>query len=383
MTLPAGSLEPERAFLFTTTSDSLTISCMKHLEDSREITGRALVRLGHSDLRVRPIGLGCMGMSQFYGPADDAESIAMLRSSLDLGVSFLDTSDIYGAAVVALGAAIRGFGHNERLIGQAIAGRRNDVVLATKFAAKLSEDGTKIEIDGRPEYVASACEASLRRLGVDCIDLYYCHRIDPKVPIEDTVGAMAKLVQEGKARAIGLSEATASILRRAHAVHPITALQSEYSLWERTVEAEILPTCRELGITFVPYSPLGRAALTGALSADTTFAPGDFRASNPRFATENLASNLGPVQALQALANAKGCRPGQLALAWLLAQPLDIVPIPGTKRVKYVQENLAATNVAVSADEVAWLGEVFAPGRIQGARYAPVHAAHVATNSQE
>jgi aryl-alcohol dehydrogenase-like predicted oxidoreductase len=341
------------------------------------IAGSARLRLGHSELTVRPIGLGCMGMSQFYGAADDNESINTLHAAIDLGVNFLDTSDIYGAADVVSGVSIRGFGHNERLIGQAVAGRRDEVVLATKFAAKLNNDQTQVVIDGRPEYVKSACDASLRRLGVETIDLYYLHRLDPSVPIEDTVGAMADLVVAGKVRALGLSEVQPESIRRAYAVHPITALQSEYSLWERRVEGGITATCRELGITLVPYSPLGRSALTGVLTADATFTGGDFRSTNPRFSAANLGTNLQPVEALKALAAEKSCRPGQLALAWLLAQPLDIVPIPGTKRIEYVRENLAATNVAVSADEIAYLSEVFSPSRIVGERYAPVYGTHV------
>jgi aryl-alcohol dehydrogenase-like predicted oxidoreductase len=341
------------------------------------IAGLARVRLGHSQLTVRPVGLGCMGMSQFYGAADDNESINTLREAIDLGVNFLDTSDIYGAADIGLGASIRGFGHNEQLIGQAIAGRRDEVVLATKFAAKLNGDHTAVVIDGRPEYVQSACEASLCRLGVEVIDLYYYHRLDPTVPIEDTVGAMANLVAAGKVRALGLSEVDPDVIRRAHAVHPITALQSEYSLWERRVEAGITATCRDFGITLVPYSPLGRSALTGAVTPNTTFTSGDFRITNPRFSAANLATNLQPVEALKALAADKNSRPGQLALAWLLAQPLDVVPIPGTKRTKYVRENLAATNVAISADEVAYLSDIFSPNRIVGDRYAPTHSAHV------
>jgi aryl-alcohol dehydrogenase-like predicted oxidoreductase len=341
------------------------------------ITGSARVRLGHSQLTVRPIGLGCMGMSQFYGAADDSESITTLRAAIDLGVNFLDTSDVYGAADVGLGVSVRGFGHNEQLIGQSVIGRRDEVVLATKFAARLSEDDTQVVIDGRPEYVKSACESSLRRLGVEVIDLYYYHRLDPNVPIEDTIGAMAELVSGGKVRALGLSEVQPELIRRAHAVHPISALQSEYSLWERRVENGITATCRELGVTLVPYSPLGRSALTGALTPNTTFAEGDFRATNPRFSVANLATNLQPVEALKTLADEKHCRPGQLALAWLLAQPLDVVPIPGTKRAEYVRQNLEATNVAVSADEVAYLAEVFAPTRIAGDRYTPTFATHV------
>ncbi|WP_396898842.1 aldo/keto reductase [Mycolicibacterium sp.] len=344
------------------------------------IDGSATVRLGHSDLTVRPVGLGCMGMSQHYGPGDDAASVQTIRTALDLGVDHLDTSDVYGASDITWGVPIRGFGHNEELIAAAIAGRRDDVVLATKFAAKINETHDGIAIDGRPEYVTAACEASLRRLGTDVIDLYYYHRLDSGVPIEDTVGAMSELVAAGKVRAIGLSEVGPQTLRRAHAVHPITALQSEYSLWERGIEAEIAGVCRELGITVVAYSPLGRSALTGALTPDATFGPGDLRATNPRFTTENLRTNLAPVAALTALAEKKGCRPGQLALAWLLSRPWDVVAIPGTKRAEYVAENLGATNVALSADESAYLAEVFAPGTIVGERYAPVHARTVAAS---
>lgn len=343
-----------------------------------DIQGSARVRLGHSELTVRPIGLGCMGMSQFYGDADDRDSVDTIRSAIDLGVDFLDTSDGYGAADIATAKNVRGFGHNEGLIGTALRGRRQDVVLATKFGAKVNDDGDDITFDGRPEYVVAACEASLRRLSTDVIDLYYCHRLDPNVPIEDTVGAMAELVTAGKVRALGLSEVGPELIRRAHAVHPITALQSEYSLWERRVEQGITATCRELGVTLVPFSPLSRSALTGALKPGTKFSSNDFRASNPRFSADNLATNLEPVAALADLASAKGCRPGQLALAWLLAQPLDVVPIPGTKRVEYVRENLAATSVAISADEVAHLSEVFAPGRIVGDRYTAAHARSVA-----
>jgi aryl-alcohol dehydrogenase-like predicted oxidoreductase len=338
----------------------------------------ARVTLGHSELSVRPIGLGCMGMSQSYGAADDDESAATIRTALDLGVDFLDTSDVYGASDITWGVPIRGFGHNEELIGRAIAGRRDDVVLATKFAAKINSDRTGIAIDGRPEYVRAACEASLTRLRTDVIDLYYYHRLDPSVPIEDTVGAMEQLVEQGKVRALGLSEVDPDQIRRAHQVHTITALQSEYSLWERGVENGVISTCRELGITLVPYSPLGRSALTGRLKAGEHFERGDFRATNPRFAPSHLAANLQPVEELEAMADAKDCRPGQLALAWLLAQPLDIAPIPGTKRAEFVRENIGATNVAISADEVAYLSEVFAQGRITGERYAAVHARTIA-----
>ena len=343
-----------------------------------EAKGSARVRLGHCELTVRPVGLGCMGMSQFYGAADDSESVETIRSAIDLGVDFLDTSDVYGAALIATATNVRGFGHNEQLIGAAIHGLRDKVVLATKFGVKVNDARNGIVLDGRPEYVAAACEASLRRLGTDVIDLYYCHRLDPTVPIEDTVGAMAELVTAGKVRALGLSEVGPELIRRAHAVHPITALQSEYSLWERRVEGGITATCRELGITLVPFSPLGRSALTGALKPGDTFDSNDFRASNPRFSADNLATNLEPVVALAELAADKGCQPGQLALAWLLAQPLDVVPIPGTKRVAYARENLAATSVAISTDEVAYLSDIFAPGRIVGERYTAAHARTVA-----
>lgn len=342
------------------------------------VTGSARVRLGHSELVVRSIGLGCMGMSQFYGDADDDQSVETIRSAIDVGVNFLDTSDVYGAAGVGTAQAVRGFGHNERLIGRAISGRRERVVIATKFGAKVNDNGDGVAIDGRPEYVSGACDASLRRLGVDVIDLYYCHRVDPSVPVEETVGAMADLVAAGKVRAIGLSEIGPDLIRRAHAEHPITAVQSEYSLWERNVEQGVIPTCRELKITLVPYSPLGRSALTGALKPGDTFASDDFRATNPRFSAEHLATNLAPVTVLAALAADKGCRPGQLALAWLLAQPLDLVPIPGTRRAERVRENLEATSVPISADEVSYLAQVFATDRIVGDRYTAAHARTVA-----
>lgn len=345
---------------------------------SQDIAGSARLRVGHSDLSIRPIGLGCMGMSQFYGPIDDDQSVRTIRAALDVGVDFFDTADIYGGANVTVGDQNPGFGHNEALIGRAIAGRRNQAVLATKFGARVSADGRGVFIDGHPDYVVAACEASLYRLKVETIDLYYCHRLDPKVPVEDTVGAMGQLVQQGKVRAIGLSEVSPEQLRRAHAVHPISALQSEYSLWERAVEAEILPTCRELGITFVPFSPLGRSALTGAVHAETSFAQGDFRASNPRFAKDNLITNLVPIEALKVFAGYRGCRPGQIALAWLLAQPFAIAPIPGTKRIDFVRENSESTNVALSRDEVAYLASIFSPERIAGDRYASTDPSHAA-----
>ena len=333
--------------------------------------GGARVTLGHSDISMRPVGLGCMGMSQSYGDADDSESIATIRAAIDLGAGMLDTSDIYGAADAARGLPVRGFGHNEELIGRALEGRRGEAVLATKFAARLTPGGG-LTIDGSGRYVTEACEASLRRLGTEYIDLYYYHRYDRRVPIEETVGAMAGLVTAGKVRAIGLSEVTPEVLRRAHAVHPVSALQSEYSLWERTVEAEVIPACRELGITLVPYSPLGRAMLTGSVTSGSSFAAADFRTTIPRFQGSYLEDNLRLVEALRMFSLARDVTPGQVALAWLLAQPLDVVPIPGTKRVSYLEQNLASTSVPVSADDLAWLTATFDPRAVSGGRYGPV-----------
>jgi aryl-alcohol dehydrogenase-like predicted oxidoreductase len=327
---------------------------------------RAKITLGHSDIEMRPIGLGCMGMSQSYGDADRAGSIATIRAAIDLGAGMLDTSDIYGAA--QRGRGPEWFGHNEALIAEAIEGRRDEVVLATKFAARPSSRETSI--DGRASYVAEACDASLKRLKTDYIDLYYYHRLDPNTPIEETVAAMGELVKAGKVRAIGLSEVSAELLRRAAAVHPISALQSEYSLWEREVEKSVIPACRALGITLVPYSPLGRALLAGTISSSTTYDEGDFRANLPRFAGENLDNNLRLVDALKAFSAARGATPGQIALAWLLAQPIDNVPIPGTRRVAYLGQNLAATSVPLSADDVAELSALFDPKAILGDRYA-------------
>jgi aryl-alcohol dehydrogenase-like predicted oxidoreductase len=298
-----------------------------------------------------------MGMSEFYGAGDDTESIATIHRALELGCSFLDTADMYGPFT------------NERLVGKAIAGRRDEVVLATKFGNERREDGSWVGINGRPEYVAAACDASLSRLGVDHIDLYYQHRVDPVVPIEETVGAMAALVQAGKVTHLGLSEAGPQTIRRAHAVFPITALQTEYSLFTRDAEADILPVVRELGIGFVAYSPLGRGFLTGAIKQASDLPEGDSRTGRfPRFAEENFDRNVALVASVEQLAAEKGCTPGQLALAWVLARGQDIVPIPGTKRRAYLEQNIAAAAVELSPADIAWLGENV--GDAAGDRYA-------------
>lgn len=314
--------------------------------------------LGTGGLSVSAIGLGCMGMSEFYGPSDEAESIATIHRALELGVDFLDTADMYGV------------GHNEELVGRAIRDRRDRVVLATKFGNVRGPNGERLGIDGRPEYVRSACEASLKRLGVDVIDLYYQHRVDPKTPIEDTVGAMADLVREGKVRHLGLSEASAATIRRAAAVHPIAALQTEYSLWSRDPEDDILPTVRELGIGFVAYSPLGRGFLTGRFKTIDDLPPDDSRRSSPRFQGENFQLNLDLVGVVEDLANAKGVKPSQIALAWVLAQGHDVVPIPGTRRMTFLQENAEAAALKLSADEIAELDSAFPKGAAAGDRYA-------------
>jgi aryl-alcohol dehydrogenase-like predicted oxidoreductase len=311
-----------------------------------------------SPLEVSALGLGCMGMSEFYGSTDDDESIAVIRRALDEGCTFLDTADMYGPFT------------NERLIGRAIAGRRDDVVLATKFGNERRPDGSRLGINGKPQYVRAACDASLERLGVEHIDLYYQHRVDKTVPIEDTVGAMKELVSAVKVRHLGLSEASPATIRRAHSVHPITALQTEYSLWTRDPEDEVLPLVRELGIGFVAYSPLGRGFLTGQITSPDDFAPDDFRRHAPRFQGENFQRNLDLVARVRQIASSKGCTPGQLAIAWLLAQGDDIVPIPGTKRLRYLDENLAAADVSLTDAELAAVNEAAPPGAPAGERYA-------------
>jgi aryl-alcohol dehydrogenase-like predicted oxidoreductase len=309
------------------------------------------------DLPVSAMGLGCMGMSEFYGASNEAEAIATIRRALDLGVTFLDTADMYGPFT------------NEKLVGKAVRGRRDEVVVATKFGNMRGEDGAFLGISGQPDYVRKACDASLLRLGVDVIDLYYQHRVDTKTPIEETVGAMADLVRAGKVRHLGLSEAAPATIRRAHAVHPISALQTEYSLWSRDPEDEILPTVRELGIGFVAYSPLGRGFLTGRFKSIDDLDEKDFRRRSPRFQGENFQRNLELVARIEELAREKGTTPSQLALAWVLRQGNDIVPIPGTKHVKYLEENVGALEVALSDDDLRRIDEVAPKGIAAGERY--------------
>ena len=316
-------------------------------------------------LVVSEEGLGCMGMSQSYGPADEAESVATIHRALDLGVTFLDTADMYGPFT------------NEELVGRAIAGRRAEVVLATKFGNERRPDGSFIGVNGTPDYVRAACDASLKRLGVDVIDLYYQHRVDTSLPVEETWGAMSELVAAGKVRHLGISEAAPATIRRAHAVHPITALQSEYSLFTREPEDVILTTIRELGIGFVPYSPLGRGFLSGTITSPDQFGEADFRRHSPRFQGENFARNLAVVDKVAELAEKKGITASQLALAWVLAQGDDIVPIPGTKRRSYLEENIAAADIELSADDLAAIDEVAPLGVATGNRYPDEHMARV------
>ena len=313
--------------------------------------------LGNSTLRVSAIGLGCMSMSGTYGASDDAESIAVIHRALDLGINFLETADMYGPFT------------NEQLVGRAIRGRRDQVVVATKFGNERNADGSWIGINGKPDYVRRACDASLQRLGVDHIDLYYQHRVDPNTPIEETVGAMADLVRAGKVRHLGLSEAAPKTIRRANAVHPIAALQTEYSLWSREPEEEILPTVRELGIGFVAYSPIGRGFLSGKIKSTETLESDDYRRNNPRFKDGNLERNLAIVERIEEIAEEKKVTPAQLALAWLLSRGDDVVPIPGSRRVRHLEENAAAVDIELTANDLARIDEAAPQGAAAGDRY--------------
>ena len=318
-------------------------------------------RLGKSSLVVSGLGLGCMGMSEFYGEADDTESIATIHHAIDRGVTFFDTADMYG------------IGKNEELVGRAIASRRHEVIVATKFGNVRGPDGSFQGVNGRPEYVQQACEASLRRLKISTIDLYYQHRVDPNTPIEETVGAMARLIEQGKVRYLGLSEAGEQTIRRAHATHPITALQTEYSLWTRDPEEGILAACRQLGIGFVPYSPLGRGFLTGRFQSTGEFGDKDFRKFQPRFQQDAMQKNLAIVKGIEQIANEKGCTPAQIALAWVLARGEDLVPIPGTKKRAYLDQNLGALEIRLSTADLQRLDEVAPRGVTAGTRYPEAH----------
>ena len=322
-------------------------------------------KLGRQGLEVSALGLGCMGMSDFYGGRDEAESVATINRALDLGVTFLDTADMYGV------------GANEELVGRVVRERRDWIIVATKFGNVRGPDGSFKGVNGRPDYVRAACDASLKRTGLDFIDLYYQHRVDPEVPIEETVGAMADLVSAGKVKYLGLSEAAPATIRRAHAVHPITALQTEYSLWSRDVEDQILPTVRELGIGFVPYSPLGRGFLTGQFKTPEDLDAGDTRRNHPRFQGAAFQKNLDLVAAIDTMAADKGCTPAQLALAWVLRQGEDIVPIPGTKRRKYLEDNLGALDVELSEADLARIDDILPPGAAQGTRYPDASMASI------